>query len=512
MASAAHPEFEMKLSLTEAGVEAFGERAWLRKLAKGEGETRRLVSVYFDTPRQALRKAGMALRVRFDGDRRVQTLKAPIPGPAGMQANAEWTTEIQGEVPDPSLFGDDAMRRSFFERGYARRLRPVFTTDFERRTWRLKSGGATVELALDVGEIRAIGADGRPVVAPIREAELELLSGDPRRLHDLAIRICEAEDAQPGHLTKAERGYLLLRRRPSRAVKAESVALTDGMTVWEGFDAIAKNGLRHLFANEAAARRGDPEGIHQFRVAIRRLRAALRAFKAILPYAGRKGFNGELRWFQQRLSPARDWHVFLDETLPLIVAGDRDETVATHLRRLARRERRDGLADVGAVLDGRRYARLLLHFQRWLARLPDECDEGALKKPVPRFARQVLDAAHKDLLRCDEGFSRMSGAELHRLRILAKKLRYAAEFFRSLYPGTGTAAYIRTLAKLQDRLGNLNDAEVARQLLAGVKEGRVRPEAEKAVRRWSDARVKAGRRKLAPFWRSFVEQPPFWRD
>ena len=511
MRPAYNPEFELKLSLDDATAAAFAGRPWLHKLVKDEGESRHLVSVYFDTPRHALRKAGMALRIRFDGDRRVQTLKAPIAGPAGMQSHAEWSADIEGDSPDLTLIGDDALRRMFIERGYAKRLRPMFTTDFRRHRWRVKGGGATVELALDIGEIRADRDDGTPAVVPIREVELELLSGKVNRLFDLAVRICEAEDVLPGHQTKAERGYRLLHRRQPRSMKAPPLRLAEDATVWDGFDAVAKNGLRHLFENEAAARRGDPEGIHQFRVAIRRLRAALRAFKPMLPYASRKGFNGELRWFQQRLAPARDWHVFLDESLPSIIGGNTEGNVATHLRRLARRERREGLADADSVLDSRRYARLLLQFQRWLAHLPGECDEGILQKPLTRFARQVLDAAHKDLLRCDAGFARMSGAELHRLRILAKKLRYAAEFFRSLYPDAGASAYIRSLAKLQDRLGRINDAEVARQLVAGVKEGRVLPEAERAVRRWSDARVRNGRRKLVPFWRGFVEQQPFWR-
>ncbi|MGE4219301.1 MAG: CHAD domain-containing protein [Alphaproteobacteria bacterium] len=512
MRPAYNPEFELKLSLDEATAAAFAERPWLHKLVKGEGECRHLVSVYFDTPRHALRKAGMALRIRVDGDRRVQTLKAPIPGPAGIQSHAEWTADVEGDRPDLTLIGDDDLRRRLVDRGYSTRLRPMFVTDFVRRRWRVKGGGATVELALDIGEIRATSPGGAPAVAAIREVELELLSGKVGRLHDLALRLCEAEDVQPGHQTKAERGYLLLQQRQARSVKAEPVALSPDATVWDGFDAVAKNGLRHLLMNEAAARRGDPEGIHQFRVAIRRLRATLRAFKAMLPYASRKGFNGELRWLQQRLGPARDWHVFLDETLPEIVPDDANGKVATHLRRLARRERRDGLADAAAILGNRRYARLLLHLQRWLAHLPEEDEAGGLKKPLARFARQVLDAAHKDLLRCDAGFARMSSSELHRLRILAKKLRYASEFFRSLYPGAAASAYIRSLARLQDRLGRINDAEVARQMVAGAKEGRVLPEAERLVRRWSDARIRSGRRKLAPFWRRFAQQPPFWRD
>jgi len=126
----------------------------------------------------------------------------------------------------------------------------VFITDFEREAVRIRTKGAEFELAVDQGVIHAETSGGR-VEEPICEAEFELLSGDPARMFDVALELCEAYDVRLGHLTKAQRGYALVRPalRP-RPLKAPKVTLTEDMSVGEAFNFIIAGALEHMFANE----------------------------------------------------------------------------------------------------------------------------------------------------------------------------------------------------------------------------------------------------------------------
>ena len=230
----------------------------------------------------------------------------------------------------------------------------MFTTDFEREAVRLRVGRTEFGLAVDRGVIRAETRNGG-VEEPICEAEFELVSGNPTRMLDVALELCEAYNVRLGHMTKAERGYALARPvlRP-RPKKAAGVEIFPETSVGGAFGIVIGSALEHLFGNEVPTLSREAEGVHQTRVAMRRVRAALRAFKGALPYDKRKAFNGEFRWFQQRLAPARDWQVFLSETLPKIALGAQGEDESTRrLLRVARAERRRALDDdVAAFLRG----------------------------------------------------------------------------------------------------------------------------------------------------------------
>jgi CHAD domain-containing protein len=293
-------------------------------------------------------------------------------------------------------------------------------------------------------------------------------------------------------------------------LKAAKVLLDADMTAGEAFRTIVTSALQHLFENVEPVLRGEPEGIHQGRVAIRRLRVALSAFKRTLPYEGRKAFNGEFRWLQQRMEPSRDWHVFLHQTLPLVATGREDDPEIRHLRRIARDERRRASREAAKGLTGKRYPRLILHFEHWLTGLSDADNGGGFDQPLAPFAGKVLGKTYRDLSPRHRTLSRMPVAELHAMRIAGKEARYTAEFFQSLYPYPETQRYLEQLNWIQDRLGELNDARVARQILTSVNARRIHPETEQIVRAWSEKRIVQCARAAQPQWRMFVNTTPFW--
>jgi len=478
----------------------------LKLRRKGRGTQRHLTSVYFDTPRHVLRKSGISLRLRDDGTHRVQAVEAPLGDTQG-----ELVAEIDGDRPELRCIPDEGLARRLKRRRCADRLQSIFVTEVDRTTLRLKSRGAVVKLAVDQGVIR-VKNNGHSRQEPICEVEFELVSGDPARVMEMALEVCETFDATLTHVTKAQRGYALARPslRP-RPRKATLVALSPDFSVGESFRVIVDSALDHLFDNRVPVLRGHPGGVHQSRVAMRRLRAALRAFKGVLPYDKRKAFNSELRWFQGRLAPARDWHVFLDETLPLIVRAnpDADEHI-DKLRRVAREERRRATQEAVEYLESKRYARLILKFQTWLSELECEISARELNRPLVPFAEAVLRKTQRDLIREARPLVRLPGEDVHTLRKTGKKARYAIEFFSPLWNGEDVKPYLKLMARLQDKLGSSNDAVVARQILWNIRPGRLEPETVRLVQDWSDVRIRDCVRAAQPHWRRLRRAEPFW--
>ena len=478
---------------------------------KGDGKHRHVTTVYFDTPRHVLRKSGIVLSVRDDGERRVQTVRASSRAGDVSAGAQEVTTVVAGDGPVPAHLPDADALHALTRRRRSGRLESVFTTEVDRTTLRFKSSAAEIRLAVDEGTIR-VDRNGRSRQEPICEAELELLSGSSADMMDLALEVCESFDATLTHVTRSERGYALARPalRP-RSRKAKPVILTPDLNVGTAFRSIVASALDHLFGNEIPVLLGRPGGVHQSRVAMRRLRAALRAFKTVLPYDKRKAFNSEFRWFQQRLAPARDWHVFLDETLPLIAqgaprAGDRIE----RLRRLALEERRRATQDAVEVLHGRRYARLILKFQKWISNLESEIPTRAFDDRVGPFAKSVLRKTRRDLLDETRPLGRLPGEELHTLRKSGKKARYGTEFFSALWTSDDVKPYLKLMARLQDQLGASNDAVVARQILWNVRPGRLDSQTVRLVQDWSETRIQECIRTAQPHWRRLRKAKPFW--
>jgi len=476
----------------------------IRRSAKREKRSKRYLSTYYDTRQHSLRKSGVSLRVREVDGKFEQTIKIPIEGSIGMLNFEEWTVPISTRQPDLLLF-DASVTAIFNPRKRKINLLPMFTTDIDRTIVELEYKRTRIELALDMGHIIGHGKSRRSV--EICELELELQRGNPTAMLDFALALNEEYGLVPEHRTKAQRGYALLRSslRP-KPTKAKFVGLEPQMSSGQAFHSIISSALRQLYCNEVPILEGAPGGIHQARVSIRRIRAALRAFKKVLPYDKRKAFNGEFRWFQLRLAPARDWHVFISETLPRIKKSRPGARVnLKRLHKLAVAERRRATLDAKEVFKSRRYTRLLLQFQRWLMTLDHE--KAPLNANVSVFAKTVLRRSRRDFLIDTRPLSRMSMEELHDLRKRGKKARYATEFFAGLWAEDGIQPVIQTMEKIQDLLGKVNDASVARQVLASVPPHALKPSTISLVQDWSGERsrqcIKSGQLVWRKFHRTF---------
>lgn len=500
-------ETELKLSVRPEHAGRIGKHPVVRKLKAAPGRTKHLVSAYFDTPDLLLRQRALSLRIRDVDKRHVQTLKRMRPLDGAILKRDEWEKDVAGSSPDLGAFDDVEINRFLNESVPAGKLKRLFETDVQRTIWNLRDGNVEVELALDVGEVR--GENGART--PLCEAELELKSGDARHLYDIALALNDRIDCTVGTLAKSERGYALYQDGTLSSVKAAPVALSRDMTVWQAFVAISRNCLAHLEANAPVACIGrDPEGIHQSRVAIRRLRAAFKVFKAALPEEKRTYFSADLRWLQKQLGDARDLDVFLAESLDPMRAHMQREKALTALRQRIEAARGDAYARASKALQSRRYGRLRLELERWFSE-PAEADTK-LTRNVRRFAKRSIHKAHRKVMNAGDHLESMSDADLHALRIRGKQARYCVEFFSSLYPKRGPKQHAKVLSRLQDCLGALNDSVVANALLRRLerKGGALDPRAKAFVVGWFAARIHDERRNLKSVWADMTETEAYW--
>ena len=123
----------------------------------------------------------------------------------------------------------------------------------------------------------------------------------------------------------------------------------------------------------------------------------------------------------------------------------------------------------------------------------------------------MLRKTRRDLLARAGSVSRLSDDRVHTVRVCGKKARYAAEFFSQLFAQDMAAPYIKALAKLQDRLGEANDAAVARQLMSRLRPGEVDAQALVAVDRWAERSRRAALRAAQPNWSALRKSAPFWQ-
>lgn len=491
-------ELELKLAVTPDELKRLSRDPLIRSLAHKRASTKRLHSTYFDTPSYDLRRLGMALRVRHIGKRRVQTLKVPGYGVSGLQHYREYEAEVGADTPDVARIEDESLRQLFDAEGLTPKLKPVFTTAFSRSSVPLRLEDSEVELALDSGEIAAGGES-----LPICEAELELLSGSSERIYELALALHKRIDFRLEIRTKAARGYQLTAGLKPRPQKAKALDLRADMTVGAAFVAAARSCLEQIRANEAvvlldgeAVR--DPEGIHQLRVGVRRLRALVTVFRRVLSHDAYAFLRAELAWLQGALGPAREWDVFVLETLAPMRRRLPEETDLAALGTVAEARRELANQEARAALLESRYIDLLLRLELWLDNGGWALRGGGTRAPnrrITRFAADALENRAARLHKLSKKWKTLPEAELHRVRILAKKLRYTVEFFQALYPKKMVRAQLRAIARIQDTLGSLNDAVVTDRLLAEL-DGAVTESAVATVRGWQAACI---RRDLAHF-------------
>src|SRR5665647_391300 len=501
-------EIELKLRIAAADVPRLRRHPAIRLHLVGKSLTRKLTSIYFDTPDLKLLDAAISLRVRHMSGGWFQAVKGAGHSLAGLHQRMEWEDIIASGEPDFTKITEPGLAKIFARQSLRDALRPIFITDVQRTEWQLEyADGSAVEVALDLGELR-VGKKAEP----IQEVEFELKHGKTAHLFKLALALQADIPLHIENISKAQRGYAYYRPQAPAIFKARAVELSPKMSADQAFQQIASECLRQLQDNQDMVLHGDdPEGVHQMRIALRRLYVAIKLFKCET-----KDMQNELDWLSARLGSARDWDVLLHTTLPAALNQLEPHAGYDLLQQRATAAHKRAYARLRQSLNSQRYQRLLLSLGAWLTSFSHSPDTKVLK-----LANRRLQQSHKKLQQFAEKLGESNPKKLHKLRIEAKYLRYAAEFFAHVYhaknrPDKGqnkTRRFVDRLARLQAVLGLLNDINVTETMIHQLASRQANPkisEAASLVLEWNAMRSAQPLKQMHKTWQDFIETQIFW--
>ncbi len=523
------PAAERMLRLLPAagGIERLRAAPIIVRHAQSRGVVRRLETLYYDTADHALCRQGLSLRVRRHGRRFTQTLREQVPERQGVERQAgapagpfggTWQAAVEGAAPDLERLAAAAPEprlAALLGHLASAPLTSLFETRLRRLTRRLALPGAVIDAVFEDGVIAA-GGQARPLA----EIRLVLRAGDPGMLYEVAMRLLELAPLRISTCGTLRRGYALAAGTGLPAEKAAPSGLPPGSAVDDVVAGVLAGCEAHLHANQPVAEEGSsPEGVHQTRVALRRMRTALSLLRREIGSATMLELGGEARWAAAQLGAARGWDVFLTTTLERPARLQDGGIDFDGLRQVAALSRAAGYDTVRETLGCDRFARFQLSLGQWIARRGwrNEVDRdglGVLAEPAAGFAVRVLDRLHRRALRQGAHFRRLSAGERHQLRITLKKLRYASEFFLPLCAEPDRVRrFLRRLSGLQEALGLDHDAATTRPLLQEIGLASSSTGVHQAlgvVIGWQARDGLAAREQLNGRWRQFKAMPPFW--
>ncbi len=393
-----------------------------------------LAAIYFDSADRQLARAGIGLRLRREGERWVQTVKGPAEdGISRLEHNAELEPGSPATLDLGRHAGHPLGERL---RACRAELLPVFATDIQRRTRRLRVAGAEIELAWDEGWLLA----GEQRLA-VHELELELLAGSANALLAHAHGLVTALPLSLDLRSKAERGEALaagLRQSPPR--KARPLRLRPDMGPAAALRALLLNVFDQVAANASQIGSGSsqPGHLHQLRVGLRRLRSGLQLFRGIAPaHPGWPAFERQAAAWMRELGRLRDAE--LQAGLPLGDAAAPPDACAA-VRQPAAQQ-------------------LLIECLGWIHHLA-EAEPGSAPALHAALRGRLRDW-QRELQQDSRRFTRLDAEQRHRLRKRCKRLRYGLDFVAGLFDAAADRKTGDLLLAVQQRLGELNDVELA---------------------------------------------------
>ena len=421
-----------------------------------------LAAQYFDTADQTLAKHCIAIRRRQENDEWKQTFKAVN------SAKVLSRLELEFDIAPPETTTLDLDNYKAYPAAYKKLKRALglpqttlellFETNIQRLRVLQDVGNSTVEIALDIGKIFK-----EQNSVDIFEIEFELKQG---LIEDLIAFI--RPWVQKYQLTldthsKSDYGLLAVRQQSSFSAQYQTpLVLNRSSSEVEALQSIMANCLQHLLPNASSIARQQysSEHVHQTRVAIRRLRTALKSFAAwsenIQPH-----WKKELTTIFQALGGTRDIDALNEDLLPqLIEAGYPLDHLAPST---------EAISDVCALFQRPETTQLWLELILFTEQELDPPSKTKLKK----HALKVIHALHHKICAHAEHFSLLEDEEKHRVRKQVKQLRYSIEFLASLLDAKALKTYLKKLKAVQENLGHYNDLVVADALFQQAPEPEV---------------------------------------
>lgn len=488
-------EIELKLELAPDDIDALLTHPLLAQAMPLPDQSGVLFAVYYDTADQALRHAGMTLRIRRKNGRDIQTIKVQNGVQSLALDRAEWECdahdginfEAAAQTPLASFIADEKSRKQ---------IKPAFTVDTIRHAFLIEHEGATIECALDQVTVSA----GSQILS-FSELELELKDGKAAGLFGLLRNLTDIAPLRLSLKTKSERGYALTGAIAQPAA-SKTIDLPPHTSCAAAFQIIARSCLSQIVQSEALFRQTrDAEALHQMRVGFRRLKAAFSLFKDMLNNRESKALKEEIRWAGKQLGPARD----LDVLITRLQEVHTEEARADLAR--AERQHTEAYGNLLEALSSPRFIRAILQTASWIEagqwltrgrkRVRQQSIEDLLAEELLRHWKPIRKKSKK--------LAALEPERRHKVRIRAKKLRYITEFVQSLFQRKPAKkrhhAWLAHLKDLQDFLGEMNDIAVGSDQFPSLVASNPKQAKRREKKLLSKAQSTAWKlRQTTPFW------------
>jgi len=440
----------------------------LEKFIKSKGGMlKRLRAKYFDTDDRLLARSNIALRLRKEGHVWYQTLKV-APQAAAVIRHEDTVRLVTPPGTAPVM---DTSRHSssdqwtkidkLLRHDAAHELKTLYETDLKRLSVDLRTRRGLINYAIDTGSIStiekeidplltALGHTVEPLKLPVTEIELELVSGSNMALIEAGTRLVRDYGVWLDVRTKSMRGDSLAKAKLIMApAKAQSVKISDGLSLEEFFETVRKECVRHALVNasQLASEEGYlAEHIHQLRVALRRLRTALKLFSRVHNFEVQT-WSDQAKFLAAQLGKNRDIDAM-------------SESIWPELRKinapLVEFSGQEGIQSPALIIrEGK--------IQTWFLELIGR-DLQSPEKNTQSHWSAILPVIIKWQKKCAKrakNFSSLTVEERHELRKKMKRLRYSLEFIEGECKSAKFRHFSKVLARAQNELGTYNDLQVA---------------------------------------------------
>jgi inorganic triphosphatase YgiF len=510
-----------EIELTLTGPEARLENLFLKKTAPRTAvEESHLISTYYDTSGQDLRRKGYALRVRQDGDSFTMTVKAAGGSGAALSRRNEWSVPVSGPAPELDKLVAPELQ-SVFSSITGASLHPLFTSDVRRQTkvYRVADplgGRAELEICLDRGKLESDGKSEE-----ICELEFELVSGSAQAIYQEAARLNDITALQLQPWNKAKRGFMLASGGAPAFCKAPMWRFSELMTVEEVLSRIFGASCRMWLENHAAYVAGkDPKALALIDEALYRLRAAIDLFQDVLMPDVAKYLRDEVDFVLAEREGARDWDLICDSLLAPPLEGLKGHDAVRHLAKVAEEAREVAHEEADGVLQSKRYCALMLFLEGWIDQQGwrQQAMLEGLTTPILKYIGRAAETNHRKLQGYGTALAKLSGQELHNFMESLKRSGYIIDISSYIYGKKNQKSYRKALQSLLKGLDRMENLAVARRRLWSLSDP-IRNAEQKVVVRfaaglavgWLLHEVEKVRENLKSDWDAFEAADAFWR-
>ena len=433
--------------------------------------TLELTDTYYDSPDWMIFRAGFALRMRHEradagGEQTEVTLKSLNAPRNGLAHRTELSQRIEGKDMNAVVASANGIGERIRELIGERPLTPLFKANTRRERRQLLEADSDLALAevdLDETSIEAPSGASRQLT----RVEVECINATPAALESFVTQLRDAAQLEPVAMSKFRAGLQAAGLQPAGQHEIASLEISASQPFAETQFALLRRYFAVLMEKEPLVRAGSATAVHEMRVAARHLDVLLRLFAGLGPRWATAS-RGTLRALIKSLGAVRDCDVqleYLHGSSAALTGADR--AAIEPLRERLTQQRVQARARLLHMLDSNRTRSWISHWQDQL-RLGTASGARAREANTAVVARELIRlAASKLRKRADRLNDDSSADDFHRVRIRAKRLRYALDAFGSLY-GDVAREYLDAVAKLQHVLGEYNDSTVRARLFADL--------------------------------------------